>query len=139
MIRAIQVMVEILNVFGRWVRGSFAIRGHRAGAFRRITVGNLTATPGLALWMVGASAGAEPLLISRVAVVDTVNGEIRRDMDVLVENHRIQTVGPTQEVQRPSDAKIVDGSGKYLIPGLWDMHAHLGDVQHSGLCSSPME
>ena len=32
----------------------------------------------------------------------------------------------------PAGAKVIDGSGKFLIPGLWDMHAHLADESYRG-------
>lgn len=38
---------------------------------------------------------------------------------------RIQTIGKLNEAKLPKSAKVVDASGKYMIPGLWDMHFHL--------------
>src|SRR2546428_258420 len=37
----------------------------------------------------------------------------------------ITAVGPSASTPVPSDARVIDGSGRYLIPGLWDMHVHL--------------
>ena len=72
-----------------------------------------------------ASASDEALIITGVTVIDTVHGVRRPDMDVVVLGHRIQAVGRTTEVARPATAMTIDGSGAYLIPGLWDMHVHL--------------
>jgi predicted amidohydrolase YtcJ len=36
-------------------------------------------------------------------------------------------VAPSAEVRVPSQTRIIDASGKYLIPGLWDMHVHIYD------------
>src|SRR5205823_3493751 len=46
------------------------------------------------------------------------------DMTVVISGGRITTISKTGRVQLPKDAQIVDGHGKYLIPGLWDMHVH---------------
>jgi imidazolonepropionase-like amidohydrolase len=47
------------------------------------------------------------------------------DSTVIVSNKRIAAVGPASAVDIPRGAKVVDGSGKFLIPGLADMHLHL--------------
>ncbi|MGZ8843863.1 MAG: amidohydrolase family protein [Pyrinomonadaceae bacterium] len=43
---------------------------------------------------------------------------------VVVQGDRIVAAGPRASVKIPDNAKIVDVSGKFLLPGLWDMHAH---------------
>jgi imidazolonepropionase-like amidohydrolase len=48
-----------------------------------------------------------------------------RDATVVVEGTRITAVGTAASVRVPSGARVIDARGKYLIPGLWDMHAHL--------------
>jgi len=62
--------------------------------------------------------------IRNVAIVDVVNNRIVPGRDVVVRNGRISSIGasPPEIVQR--DLFVVDGTGKYLIPGLWDMHVH---------------
>jgi len=45
-------------------------------------------------------------------------------MTVVVEGNRIAAVGRTGKVRIPKSAQVVDARGKFLIPGLWDMHAH---------------
>ncbi len=62
-------------------------------------------------------------------VVDGVSGGTRTDMTVIVEDGRIREIGPRADVEVPSGARAVDVSGKTLIPGLWDMHAHSNQVQ----------
>lgn len=62
-------------------------------------------------------------------VVDALSDVTRRDMTVLVAKGRISEIGSTGEVVIPSDARVIDVSGKTLIPGLWDMHAHSNQVQ----------
>jgi imidazolonepropionase-like amidohydrolase len=46
------------------------------------------------------------------------------DMTVLIEGKCIATIAPSAQLSTPDDCVVVDGSGKWLIPGLFDMHAH---------------
>lgn len=65
------------------------------------------------------------LAITHVTVIDATGVPPQSDMTVLVAGHRIVAVGLSQSVHVPSDAQIVDGGGKYLVPGLVDSHVHL--------------
>lgn len=69
-------------------------------------------------------AEAQTVAFTPVTVVNVREGVVLPDMTVVVTNGRITAVGPEGSVQVPSSARVVDGTGKYLIPGLWDMHAH---------------
>lgn len=78
---------------------------------------------------VGESPGAPAnLLIRNVTVIPMERPGAMPGQDVLVEGDRITRIGPTGSMRRRA-ARVVDGAGKYLIPGLWDMHAHalIGD------------
>ena len=70
--------------------------------------------------------GASPLpvAITNVTVIDTVSGGLRPDMTVVVTGDRIAEVGPAGRVRVVESAQRLDGRGKFLIPGLWDMHVH---------------
>src|SRR5262249_35626351 len=57
-------------------------------------------------------------------VIDATGAPARPDMTVVVTGDRITTVGKSSQVRVPEGARVVDGKGKYLIPGLWDMHVH---------------
>jgi imidazolonepropionase-like amidohydrolase len=59
-----------------------------------------------------------------VTVVDVRDGSLHPEHTVLVSGNRIAAVGPAHEVAVPDDAEIVEAAGRYLIPGLWDMHVH---------------
>lgn len=48
-----------------------------------------------------------------------------RGYTVLVTDGQISALGPADEIDVPQDAKRVDGAGKYLMPGLAEMHAHI--------------
>lgn len=79
-----------------------------------------------------AAADIEPALaFTSVNVLPMTAGEpVLRDQDVLVENGRITAVGPSASLHIPGDAVRIDGRGKYLMPGLADMHAHLEHFDH---------
>ena len=47
-------------------------------------------------------------------------------MTVVIAAGRISRVGKFGKIRIPSRAEVIDATGKFLIPGLWDMHAHLG-------------
>lgn len=69
-------------------------------------------------------APSASLAITRVTVVDVASGTTRADQTVLVDGSRIVAVAPAAQARVPAGARVVDGRGKYLIPGLWDMHSH---------------
>jgi imidazolonepropionase-like amidohydrolase len=59
-----------------------------------------------------------------VSVIDVVTGTTRPDNTVIVAGNRIVYAGPSANANVPRDARVLDGRGKFLIPGLWDMHVH---------------
>jgi imidazolonepropionase-like amidohydrolase len=66
-----------------------------------------------------------PLAFTGVTVVDVERGGLEREQTVIVEAGVITQVGPGVSTSIPTGARVVDGRGRYLVPGLWDMHAHL--------------
>lgn len=60
-----------------------------------------------------------------VAVVPLDSPGVLERQTVVVRDRRIATVGPADEVAIPDGAHAIDGSGRYLMPGLADMHVHL--------------
>jgi hypothetical protein len=73
-----------------------------------------------------AAVSAEtPLVITYVNVVDVVHGGIQRDMTLVILDGKISEIRHgRRHNELPSGATLVDGSGKFVIPGLWDMHQH---------------
>lgn len=63
--------------------------------------------------------------IEHVRVFDSEHANTREDQTVVIQGDRIAMVGPSAATSTPKDAEIVDGKGKTLVPGLFDMHAHL--------------
>ncbi|MGH7694345.1 MAG: amidohydrolase family protein, partial [Gemmatimonadaceae bacterium] len=78
------------------------------------------------------------LAITHVAVVDVERGRLLRGQAVLVKGDRIVGVAPAARVRFSTNARVVDGTGKYLIPGLWDMHAHIGFSGNPPLLELPL-
>ena len=65
------------------------------------------------------------LAITHVTVIDASGEPPHRDSTVVIANSRITAVGPSSSLRIPRGTKIIDASGKFLIPGLADMHLHL--------------
>lgn len=59
-----------------------------------------------------------------MSVIDVVTGATRSDNTVIIVGNRIVYAGPATGASVPGDARVLDGRGKFLIPGLWDMHVH---------------
>ncbi|QKG58601.1 amidohydrolase family protein [Hymenobacter sp. BRD128] len=70
-----------------------------------------------------APAETYDLVISHVNVVDVVSGQLRPDQSVAVAGGKIKQVGPAAQAHYQA-RRTVDGTGRFLIPGLWDMHVH---------------
>ena len=75
----------------------------------------------------------ETIAISGVTVIDTINGRAIPNSTVTIRNGAITAVTPGGAP--PAGARRIDGRGKFLIPGLWDMHAH---HQMTGEASLPL-
>jgi hypothetical protein len=73
------------------------------------------------------------LAIEHVTVIDVVNGTAKPDMTVLVIGNRIAQVATSAGFVAPAKVLRVNGRGKFLIPGLWDMHVHLGNATEAAL------
>jgi imidazolonepropionase-like amidohydrolase len=62
------------------------------------------------------------IAVKNIAVIDVVTGAVKKKQTVIIEGNKIVSVN--SKVRIPETATIIDGTGKWLIPGLWDMHAH---------------
>jgi imidazolonepropionase-like amidohydrolase len=77
-----------------------------------------------------ALAQTPPLAITHVTVIDATGAAPQRDMTVVVGGERIRALGRTADVHLPENAQVVRSEGKFLIPGLWDMHVHWNDERY---------
>jgi len=64
------------------------------------------------------------VVFENVNVVPMDSERILEGQTVIIEDHRIAGIGPSGDIDIPSDAHVVDGEGRFLIPGLSDMHMH---------------
>ncbi|MEO7521414.1 MAG: hypothetical protein ABIW79_06310 [Gemmatimonas sp.] len=97
---------------------------------RRVLIGHAC---GLLLAVGGCATAYSPrtdrirplpaLVIVGASVVDLSNGA-PAPATIVVENGHITRIGPPERIAIPPGAERVDATGAYVIPGLWDMHAH---------------
>ncbi|HYX26957.1 MAG TPA: amidohydrolase family protein [Pyrinomonadaceae bacterium] len=64
------------------------------------------------------------LVIIHVTVIDATGAPARADMTVTITGDRITAIDKRAKAGISPDAQVLNGSGQYLIPGLWDMHVH---------------
>ena len=82
--------------------------------------------PVLATAFLAATASAQTgaVVISHVTIIDASDPLPRPDRNVVIRGNRIVAVGPAVVTPSPEGARVIDGTGMFLIPGLWDMHVH---------------
>lgn len=68
---------------------------------------------------------SDVVALQGVTIVDLANGRLEPGQTVVWDRSRIVTAGPSASVRVPPDAKLIPGEGRFLMPGLWDMHVHL--------------
>ena len=72
-------------------------------------------------------AQSQAVVLRNVTLIDGTGAAAQPGMTVVITGSRITEVG--RNVRVPPEAQVVDGTGKFVIPGLWDMHVHLrGEV-----------
>jgi len=95
----------------------------------------LTLIAALTIWLIAAGAmaqvkqpekaAARATAFTHVTLIDMASAQPQLDMTILVVGNRIVDIGKTGKARLPRNTEVVDASGKYLIPGLWDMHVHI--------------
>ncbi|HEY7237376.1 MAG TPA: amidohydrolase family protein [Gemmatimonadaceae bacterium] len=70
------------------------------------------------------AAALQLVAITHVTVVDVERATSRADLTVVIDGPRITAIGPAATTSVPVGARTIEGRGKWLIPGLWDMHVH---------------
>jgi imidazolonepropionase-like amidohydrolase len=71
-----------------------------------------------------AGSGQTALVFTHVTVIDATGAPAKPDMTVVIKGGRIAALGKTAKLDVPENAHVVDATGKFLIPSLWDMHIH---------------
>lgn len=110
---------------GEWASGRMG--EWASDAVNLASYATTVALPLLALIPANRSA-AQTIAIRHVTVIDGSDSTTRSDRTVIVEGNRITAVVPASTARMPSGARVIDGRGKFLIPGLWDMHVHTAIV-----------
>lgn len=75
------------------------------------------------------------IVLTHVTIVNVSSGQLSRDQNIVIEGERITKIGDAHKVIIPAGAQVIDASGKYVIPGLWDAHVHLS---YLGACALPV-
>lgn len=127
-----------LSPFPIWFEGERVFGS--VGVLSTLPAGWESVSPELARLQDEALAARAPALLARIApkatapvafrgvrLYDSKAGAFRENMSLVVENGRITAVGPAGSVAIPANARVFDGAGKTLLPGLWDSHMHYGD------------
>lgn len=70
---------------------------------------------------------AAPVAFTRVKLYDADGQRFLTDQTVVVSGAKIVAVGAVGSTPIPAGAQVFDGTGKTLLPGLWDVHMHVGD------------
>lgn len=73
---------------------------------------------------------SDGIAVKNVTLFDAKTGSVSANTTLLIKNGKIEKIGSTSSVIIPSTYKIIDGTNKFLMPGLWEMHGHFS--QDSG-------
>ena len=72
----------------------------------------------------------DTLVIDNVNLVDATGSPVQMFMTVVVSGGKIEQIDRTGEIPSPTGATVIDATGRYLIPGLWDMHVHATEHEY---------
>lgn len=71
-----------------------------------------------------STAQKRPLVFTHVTVIDVTGGPVQPDRTVEISRGHITAISDSAKTVVPKDSQVVVASGKFLVPGLWDMHVH---------------
>ena len=81
----------------------------------------------ISLGRAAPQTGQRALVLANVNVIDATGAPVRVNLTVVIRDGRITEIGNAATVRSPRGARVVEAKGRYLIPGLWDMHVHWYD------------
>jgi imidazolonepropionase-like amidohydrolase len=70
---------------------------------------------------------SEPIVITGATVIDGTGAPPQTGLSLVIEGERIAVLGKSADIAVPANAHVIHAEGKYVIPGLWDMHVHWYD------------
>jgi imidazolonepropionase-like amidohydrolase len=99
---------------------------NRLGRPGRVVAGVIAASAAAVLlaWRPVPPSQPTAVAITNATVIDVETGAARGAQTVVVQGNRMVAVGASATTRPPAGARILDGTGKFVIPGLWDMHVH---------------
>ena len=65
-----------------------------------------------------------PIVIAHATVINPGTSSVQANRTVVITGDHIASVSDAAKFQSPKNARVIDATGQYLIPGLWDMHVH---------------
>ncbi|GAA4715372.1 amidohydrolase family protein [Sphingomonas lutea] len=72
-------------------------------------------------------ANRAPVLFDNVRLFDADKGIFLTNRAVMAQDGKIVRIGAAGSLKAPAGARVIDGKGNTLVPGLWDSHLHIGD------------
>lgn len=84
----------------------------------------------LAIGTTGAPTTEQQIVFTDITVIDATGGPAKPNMMVMVSGDKISGIQRYNKNRVPKTAQVVNGQGKFLIPGLWDMHVHWYDERY---------
>ncbi len=85
----------------------------------------LVSLPTLFVAQINQPTQVVPIAFTNVTVIGLTGAPSKSDMTVIITGNQISVIGKTRKVRIPKNSQIIDATGKFLIPGLWDMHVHV--------------
>ena len=65
-----------------------------------------------------------PVAITHATIINPGTSSVQANRTVVITGDHITSISETENVQSPKNARVIDATGQYLIPGFWDMHVH---------------
>lgn len=115
--------------FFGWVQALAILPEPYTGEFEKLqkAQNDALAARGPALARRFGTLPATPVAFTHVKLFDSEAGRFLDDQTVIADKGRLSTVGAAATVKPPANARLIDGTGKTLLPGLWDSHMHVQD------------
>ncbi|MBI1357672.1 MAG: amidohydrolase family protein [Acidobacteria bacterium] len=83
-----------------------------------------------ALCLAGARpSSAQTVVLDHVTLIDGAGGPPVQDAAIVIQGHEIQAIGPSASVSKPAGARTIDYSGKTVVPGIINLHGHVGNTK----------
>lgn len=67
----------------------------------------------------------QPIAFTNITVIDMTGAPPKRGMTVVISKGRILIVSGHSKIKMPKNTRLIDGTGKFLVPAFWDMHVHV--------------